>query len=97
MKTLKQIQSILRDHAAELRERYGLCNLAVFGSAARGEATENSDIDILAETQRPIGLIALCGAENYLGEVPGVKVDLVLRRSAREELRARVFREAVMV
>lgn len=97
MKTLSEIKSIIQSHSQEFRDRYGLTNLAVFGSVVRGEASEESDVDILAEVNRPIGLIALCGAENYLEELLGVKVDLVLRRSVREELRERIFNEAVAV
>ena len=97
MKTLSEIQHILHDHSSELRDRYGLMNLAVFGSVVRGEARENSDVDILTEVERPIGLIALVGAENYLSDLLGVKVDLVLKRSVRRELREQIFNEAVAV
>jgi predicted nucleotidyltransferase len=97
MKTLPEIQRILHEHSDELRDRYGLTNLAVFGSVVRGEARENSDVDILAEVVRPIGLIALVGAENYLGDLLGMKVDLVLKRSVRKELREQIFGEAIAV
>jgi predicted nucleotidyltransferase len=42
MKTLKEIQTILHAHADELRERYGITHLAVFGSVVRGEAREDT-------------------------------------------------------
>ena len=89
--------SVLHEHADEVRERYGITNLAVFGSVVRGEAGGNSDVDVLADVERPIGLIALVGAENYLTELIGIKVDLVLKRSVRSELRDRIFSEAVTV
>jgi predicted nucleotidyltransferase len=97
MKTLKEIQTILHAHADELRERYGITNLAVFGSVVRGEAREDSDVDVLAEVVHPIGLIGLVGAENYLSDLLGVKVDLVLKRSVRRELREQIYGEAVAV
>jgi predicted nucleotidyltransferase len=97
MKTLSEIKSVLHAHADELRGRYGITSLAVFGSVARGEAADGSDVDILAEVERPIGLIALVGAENYLTELVGMKVDLVLKRSVRSELRERIIGEAVAV
>jgi uncharacterized protein len=97
MKTLPEIKTILRAHAAELRERYGIVNLAVFGSVVRGEAGEKSDVDILVDVERPIGLIALIGAENYLTELIGIKVDLVLKRSVRPELQNQILGEAVAV
>ena len=97
MKTLSEIREILRTHADELRSRYGLTNLAVFGSVVRGESTEGSDVDILAELEFPIGLIALVSAENCLTDLLGVKVDLVLKRSVRRELREQILSEAVAV
>ena len=97
MKTLKEIQAILHVHAGELRDRFGLTNLAVFGSVVRGEAREDSDVDIMAEVERSIGLIGLVGAENYLSDLLGIKVDLVLKRSVRRELREQIYREAVQV
>ena len=97
MKTLPQIQAILHTHTRDLRDRYGLTNLAVFGSVVRGEAREDSDVDVLADVERPIGLIALVGAENYLSDLLGAKVDLVLKRSVRRELQDQIFGEAVAV
>jgi predicted nucleotidyltransferase len=97
MKTLSEIQSVLHAHAAELRERYGLVNMAVFGSVVRGEAREGSDVDILTGFERPISLLTLVDAEYFLGDLLGVKVDLVPARSVRPELKELIFREAVPV
>jgi len=97
MKTLSEIKTIIHNNASILCQKYGLINFAVFGSFVRNEATEKSDVDILAETQRPIGLVALCDAENFLTDLLGVKVDLVLRRSVRKELKEQIFTEAVPV
>jgi predicted nucleotidyltransferase len=97
MKSLSEIQAILREHAPELRERYGITNLAVFGSVVRGEAREESDIDILADFQRSIGLLALCSAENRLIDLLGAEVDLIPRDGVRPELKERIYAEAVAV
>jgi predicted nucleotidyltransferase len=97
MKNLSEIQSILRRHAVELRERYGITSLAVFGSVARGEAKEKSDVDILAVFDRAIGLLALCSAENYLIELLGIEVDLIPREDVRPELRNQIYSEAVTI
>jgi predicted nucleotidyltransferase len=97
MKTLAEIKNVLHAHTRELREKHGLTNLAVFGSVVRGEAVESSDVDILADVERPIGLIALIGAENHLTELLGVKVDLIPREDVRAELKERIYKEAVPV
>ena len=50
------ILKILAEHRDGLRQQFGVKALALFGSAARGEATETSDVDLLVEFDRPIGL-----------------------------------------
>jgi predicted nucleotidyltransferase len=97
MKTAAEIRAILRAHADELRQRYGMTDLAVFGSVARGEAQERSDIDLLVSFVRPIGLIELSSAECYLTELLGMRVDVVPSRCVRPELRERIFAEALAV
>ena len=97
MKTLLEIQHTLQEHKEPLRHRFGLINFAVFGSVVRGDATEESDIDILADTERPISMFELAGAENYLIDLLDMEVDLVLRRSVRAELREKIIEESIPV
>jgi predicted nucleotidyltransferase/antitoxin component of MazEF toxin-antitoxin module len=97
MKTHAEIRAILHAHAKELRRRYGLVNMAVFGSVVRDEAREGSDVDILTGFERPISLLTLVEAEYYLGDLLGVKVDLVPARSVRPELKERILGEAVPI
>lgn len=95
MKTLDEIRSIIRRHQDVLSEKYGVAVVGVFGSYVRGEQKADSDLDLLAEEVRPISLLELVGAEIYLGEVLGVKVDLGLKESVRAELRDVIVDEAV--
>jgi predicted nucleotidyltransferase len=81
MKPLSEIQSILHAQANVLQERFGLKNLAVFGSVARGETHEDSDVDILTDICKPISLLTLVEAEYYISDLLGIKVDLVPARS----------------
>lgn len=97
MKTLSEIQTILRAHAGELRERYGISSLAVFGSVVRGEATEKSDVDILADIPLRLNLFDLMEAELYLCDILGANVDLIPRGELRQELRERILSEAIAV
>ncbi len=60
-----------------------------------GEEEAGSDLDVLVEILRPIDLLELVGAEIYLTEVLGLKVDLVPKRSLRVELRETILKEAV--
>ena len=97
MKTLDEIRTIIRQHRNVLAEKYGVAVVGVFGSFVRLEQREQSDIDLLVDILRPISLLELVGAEIYLSEVLGVKVDLVPKRDVREELRETIFAEAVAI
>jgi len=97
MKTLDEIRAIIRQHQDALAERYGIAVVGMFGSYVRAEQKEQSDLDLLAEILRPISLLELVGAEIYLSEALGVKVDLIPKRDLREELREAVLREAVSI
>lgn len=76
MRALPEIRRILREHKDTLRERFGVRSLAIFGSYARGEAKEGSDLDILVEFERPVGW-EIADLHRYLEELLGMRVDLV--------------------
>jgi len=95
--SLDKIQDIIRQHQDALAERYGVRVVGVFGSYVRREQQERSDIDLLADILRPISLMELVGAELHLSEVLGIKVDLVPKRSVREEIRDAIMEEAVAI
>jgi len=95
MKNIKKIREVIKQHRDILAERYGVAIVGIFGSYVRGEQEERSDIDLLADILRPISLLEMVGAELYLSEVLEIKVDLVPKRSVREELRDSIFEEAV--
>lgn len=97
MKTFKEIQTILHGHAEELRGKYGITNLAVFGSVVRGEAREDSDVDLIADIPLSVNFIDLMGVELYLCDLLGMNVDLIPRGEIRRELRERILTEAVLI
>jgi len=85
---------ILRKHRQELQQ-FGVKSIAVFGSVVRGEARRESDIDILVEFDRQIGLFAFLRLQHRLEELLGRRVDLVTPASLKRQLRDRVLKEAV--
>jgi len=89
---------ILGDHRDELRSEFAIKSLALFGSVARDEAGPTSDVDLLVEFSRPIGLLHLVGASQYIENLLKVeRVDLVLRRALLPELKDAIFAETVDV
>jgi predicted nucleotidyltransferase len=84
----------LRAHKTEL-ENQGVKSLAIFGSVARGEAQRHSDIDILVEFSKPVGLFEFIGVKEYLESIVGRPVDLVTPDAIRPDMKAKIIREAV--
>lgn len=90
-----QIIEVLSRHAKELRE-LGVISIGIFGSVARGEEHQDSDVDILVELQRPAGYLTLARIQLRLEELIGRKVDLVPRKALRPELRDRILAETIL-
>jgi predicted nucleotidyltransferase len=97
MKSLDEIRKIIRQHRNVIADKYGVDVVGIFGSYVRSEQERQSDIDLLAEILRPISLLEMVGAEIYLSETLGIKVDLVPKRSVREELRDNILEETVSI
>jgi predicted nucleotidyltransferase len=93
----ENILALLRAHAPELRSA-GLLHLRLFGSVARGEATSQFDVDLLADfdAAKPITLVTLGSLESRLANLIGAKVDLSSAEWMREPIRNRALREAVL-
>ncbi|MFO1432081.1 MAG: nucleotidyltransferase family protein [Candidatus Competibacteraceae bacterium] len=88
--------AILRAEQEQLRHDFGVKSLALFGSVARDQAGNNSDVDLLVEFDRPIGLLHLIGTQQYIEKRLGVaRVDLILRRAVLPELKENILAEAV--
>jgi len=76
MKTLKEIEEIIKQHGQELEERFKVKRIGIFGSYARGDQNEDSDIDILVEFKEPVGFLFIHLAD-FLEEILETSVDLV--------------------
>lgn len=97
MKPIDEIRSMIRLHQDELRQRYKARVLGVFGSYARGEQREDSDLDLLAEFDAGSSLFDLGGAQVMLSEIFDLKVDLIPLEDVRPELKANIRLEMVAV
>ena len=84
-----------REAILSLASKHGARNVRVFGSVARGEADERSDIDFLVEMEPGRSLLDLGGLLMDLQELLGRQVDVVSERGLHSRIRARVLREAV--
>lgn len=93
MPTSDQILQVLRGHGPEL-QRLGVRRLGLFGSAARGEATEASDLDFLVELNRKTFDSYMDVKEN-LERWFGRRIDLVVSETVKPQLRARILQETI--
>jgi len=96
VKTREELLEILRRFRPELEREFGVGRLAIFGSYARGDATETSDVDILVEVPPTVGLRFVDLAER-LEEILGLPVDLVSRRAIRPRHWALIEKELLDV
>ena len=89
--------SLLREHKAELGRRFGVLDIALFGSTVRGQARADSDVDVLVAFDGPATSKRYFGVQFYLEDLLGCPVDLVTEKALRPELRPFVEREALHV
>lgn len=96
--TREKVLEALGELEPILRREHVVRSLALFGSSARGAARETSDVDLLVEFARPVGLLHLIGTQQFLERaLHGLRVDLVLRHSVIEELKADILKDAIDV
>jgi predicted nucleotidyltransferase len=90
----EHVIATLRSHEAELRAA-GICHLSLFGSLARGDADDASDVDLVAELDpaAQIGLFALTALERRLAKLLDRSVDLIPEPVEKQRLRANIDRD----
>ncbi len=80
-----------------LAERYSVEKLEVFGSYVRDEQKADSDLDVLVTFTEAPGLLTFMAIENYLSDLLGIKVDLVMKDSLKPKIGQQILREAIPV
>jgi len=95
MKTIEEIREIIADHKHGLKDHFKVKEIGVFGSYARSQQKEKSDLDILVEFERPVSLLGLVSLENHLSDLLKVKVDLVPKGDIRPELKEGILKEVI--
>jgi predicted nucleotidyltransferase len=93
--TLEELLRAKREDILRLCAKYGARNVRVFGSVARGEADEQSDLDFLVELEPGRTLFDLGGLQYELEGLLGRRVDVVTEQGLQRRIRERVLREAV--
>jgi hypothetical protein len=97
MKTIDEIKNTINKHKTYLSEDFKVKSISLFGSYLRGEQKKNSDLDILVEFNETIDLFEFIKLENYLTEILGCKVDLVMKDALKPRIKDRILNEAVSI
>ena len=95
MQSFNEIRQSLLSQKPILQKKYKISSLGIFGSYARSEQNQDSDLDILIDYDEVPSLITLVELKNYLSELLGVSVDLVTRRGIKPQLRSYILEEVV--
>ncbi len=96
MKKLQKLKLTVAQHKEELKTKYKVNEIGFFlGSYARDEQTKKSDVDILVTFYETIDLFTFVELENYLSDILGVKVDLVMKEGIKPRLKQKILNEAV--
>jgi len=92
---IEEIKKVLKDVEDIVRREFKAEIVGIFGSFAKGEEREDSDIDLLVRFQRGATLFDLVGLADFLEERLGRKVDVISERALRDEIREQVMGEIV--
>ncbi len=93
----ERVLEILREQKPILKERFGISDIALYGSFARDNATHDSDIDIIAEFEGEPSASSFFNAKFYLEELFGRPVDFGRRHTIRKEIRPYVIKDMIII
>jgi hypothetical protein len=95
MKTRDEVLQILAHQKSALLETYQITKLGLFGSYARGEQNDDSDVDVLVEYEQAPSLYRLLELRDDLSELLSIRVDVVTRNGLKARIKERVLAEVI--
>ncbi len=99
VRNIEEASAVLREHKAEVANKYRIREMGIFGSFVRGEQKRRSDIDILVEfdSRYVPGLLKLIEIEMYLEKLLRKKVDVVIKSGIRPEFKKNILKEVIYI
>ncbi|MDD8018318.1 MAG: nucleotidyltransferase family protein [Bacteroidota bacterium] len=95
MKSRNEIELLLKQHKKELESIFFIKEIGLFGSFVRNEQNERSDVDILVEFNKPVGMFHFLGLEKRLAEILGCRIDLVTKKSLKPFIGRQILSEVI--
>ena len=97
MRNITEIKDIINKQKPFLKSKFQVKSISVFGSYVKSEQNSSSDIDILVEFSKTIDLIEFIELENYLSDIIGSKVDLVMKSALKSRIKDNILNEAIPI
>ncbi|MBI2591144.1 MAG: nucleotidyltransferase family protein [Candidatus Brennerbacteria bacterium] len=97
MKTFEEVKNILLQNKKNIEDGFSVKEIAIFGSYARNEQNEESDLDLLIDFKEPIGLLKFIELERHLSDLLDVKAELVTRRALKKRIGQRILQELIKI
>jgi uncharacterized protein len=94
MKSLENIEKILKEHKSSLKNEFKVKEIGIFGSYVRGEESKESDVDILVEFYEPVGW-EFFDLKEFLEEILDKEVDLVTVKALKPQIKDKILKEAI--
>lgn len=97
MKNTQELIAEIKNIKDELESRFDVKKIGIFGSYVREQQNEKSDLDVLVELKKDskLSLLGLCIFEDWLSNILGVKVDLVLKSTLKPKIGKRILKEVI--
>jgi len=97
MKSIDELKRILSEHKPEIKKKFKVKSIGIFGSYVRGKSKERSDVDVLVEFSEPIGMFDFLDLEEYLKGIFGLNVDLVSKKALKPKIGENILNEVVYI
>lgn len=88
---------LIREHMPELRDTYKVSRIGIFGSFARDDATESSDVDILVEFSQNVGLFHFIDLQNRLSQILNRKIDMATPEALHPIIKEQILCEVLYI
>lgn len=96
-KSIREIKKILKKHKSELKKKYRIKKISIFGSYVRDQQRDTSDVDIIVEFEEIPDLLEFVRLEEYLKKILGIKVDLVTKESISPYIKKYIEGEVIPI
>lgn len=94
---IDKIKLTLREHIPYLKSQYDIDTIGIFGSFVRGDQNSSSDLDVLVTFIKKPGLFKFISLENYLSDLLGIKVDLVMTSALKKRIGKEIRSEVIPI